>query len=160
MKKTARHGRVRLLPYVPEELAERVANVCSASGVTESAFVEGALRQYLDGTGDKALLLRRLDRLGRAVARDHRDLELLSEAFAVFVRTWFAHAPRIREDAKREARDLAENRYKQFVQHVVHEFSGGRRFLDDLPRELVASDAELDAIVATSVGASAGSRRD
>ena len=60
---------------------------------------------------------------------DHRDLELLSEAFAMFVRMWFAHAPRIREEAKREARDLAENRYKQFVQHVAQEFSGGRRFL-------------------------------
>jgi hypothetical protein len=150
MKKTARRGRVRLLPYVPEELAERLANVCSASGVTESAFVEGALRQCLDGTSDKALLLRRLDRLGRAVARDHRDLELLSEAFAVFVRMWFAHAPRVREEAKRDARELAETRYKQFVQHVAQEFSGGRRFLDDLPRESIASDAELDSIAADS----------
>jgi len=148
MKKTARRGRVRLLPYVPEELAERVANVCSSSGVTESAFVEGALRQYLDGTSDKALVLRRLDRLGRAVARDHRDLELLSEAFAVFVRMWFAHAPRIREEAKREARELAEVRYKQFVAHVAEEFSGGRRFLEDLPRELVAIDSELESIAA------------
>src|ERR1700730_9902327 len=100
MKKTARRGRVRLLPYVPEELATRVAHVSSSSGVTESAIVEGALREYLDGTGDKALLLRRLDRLDRSVARDHRDLELLSEAFAVFVRMWFAHTPRVREEAK------------------------------------------------------------
>ena len=72
MKKTARGGRVRLLPYVPAELAERVVSVCASSGVTESAVVEGALRQYLDGTSDKALLLRRLDRLGRAVEQRPR----------------------------------------------------------------------------------------
>jgi hypothetical protein len=151
MKKTARRGRVRLLPYVPVELAERVVHVCSSSGVTESAVVEGALRQYLDGTGDKALLLRRLDRLGRAVERDHRELELLSEAFAVFIRLWFAHTPRVPDDAKSSARLSAESRYKQFVEHVAQQFSGGRRFLDDLPREMIADDAKLDEIVENEV---------
>ena len=155
MKKTVRRGRVRLLPYVPAELAERVVGVCASSGVTESAVVEGALRQYLDGTSDKALLLRRLDRLGRAVERDHRDLELLSEAFAVFVRLWFAHTPRVADDAKQGARLSAESRYKQFVEHVAVQFSEGRRFLDDLPRESVANDAELDVVVGRSVVTSA-----
>jgi hypothetical protein len=30
----------------------------------------------------------------------------------------------------------------------VLEFAGGRRFIDDLPQEPVANDAELDAILA------------
>ena len=46
----------------------------------------------------------------------------------------------------------AESRYGQFVEHVSEEFSGGRRFLDDLSREVVANDAELDAIVDNSNG--------
>jgi hypothetical protein len=46
----------------------------------------------------------------------------------------------------------AESRYRQFVEHVSEEFSGGRRFLDDLSREVVANDAELDAIVDNSNG--------
>ena len=44
----------------------------------------------------------------------------------------------------------AESRYRQFVEHVSEEFSGGRRFLDDLSREVVANDADLDAIVDNS----------
>jgi hypothetical protein len=48
----------------------------------------------------------------------------------------------------------AESRYRQFVEHVSEEFSGGRRFLDDLSREVVANDAELDAIVDDSNGSS------
>lgn len=145
MKKTVRRGRVRLLPYVPAELGERVVSVCASSGVTESAVVEAALRQYLDGTSDRTLLLRRLDRLGRAVERDHRDLELLTETFAVFMRLWFAHTPSIPEDGKHAARMTAESRYRQFVQHVAEQFSGGRRFLDDLPHEALADEADLDA---------------
>jgi hypothetical protein len=144
MKKTVRRGRVRLLPYVPADLGERVVSVCASSGVTESAVVEAALRQYLDGVGDRTLLLRRLDRLGRAVERDHRDLELLTETFGVFMRLWFAHTPSISEDGKHAARMTAESRYQQFVQHVAQQFSGGRRFLDDLPRETLSDDAEID----------------
>ena len=39
----------------------------------------------------------------------------------------------------------AENRYRQFVDHVGEQFSGGKRFLDDLPRESLAEDSELAA---------------
>jgi hypothetical protein len=144
MNKIVVRGRVRIQPYILAELGERVDDVCASRGVTESAIVEAALRQYLDGTSDKTLLLRRLDRLGRAVERDHRDLEILTETFAVFMRLWFAHTPTIPEDAKQAARMTAEARYRQFVKHVAEQFSGGRRFLDDLPREDLSDDAELD----------------
>jgi hypothetical protein len=60
--------------------------------------------------------------------------------------------PSVPADAKPIARSTAESRYKQFVEHVVQQFSGGRRFLDDLPREVVADHVELTAIVERSVG--------
>jgi len=150
MSKTIRRGRVRLLPYVQPELAARLDKFCAASDATESAVVGAAIQQYLDGTSDATLLLRRLDRLGRALDRDHRDIELLSEAFAVFVRLWFAHTPNIPEDEKKLARTSADSRYRRFVEHVIEQFSGGRRFLDDLPRESIASDSELNAIADSS----------
>jgi hypothetical protein len=152
MTRSIRRGRIRLQSYVDPALAERLDRFCAAMGVSESAIVKSSLSQYLDGTSDATLLLRRLDRLGRAVARSQRDLELLSEAFAVFIRLWFAHTPSLPEDGKRAARMTAESRYKQFVEHVAEQFSGGRRFLDDLPHESVANDAELDAIAANSAG--------
>jgi hypothetical protein len=83
------------------------------------------------------------------VARTQRDLELFSQAFGVFMRLWFAHTPPIPEENKRSARTSAESRYKQFVEHVSQQFSGGHRFLDDLPHEAVANEAELTAVVAS-----------
>ncbi len=148
MTKTVRRGRVRLLPYVEAPLADRLRTFCAATAATESAVVAGALRQYLDGTSDATLLLRRMDRLGRAAARHQRDLELLSEAFAVFVRLWFAHTPTIPEDGKRSARASAESRYRQFIEHVAEHFSGGRRFLDDLPHDSIGDESELSAVAA------------
>ena len=145
MSKTILRGRARLVPRVSADVANRLAALCAATHSTESAVVEAALRQYLDGTSDQTLLLHRLNRLGRALERIHRDLELLSEAFGVFIRLWFAHTPAVQEDAKPSARRIAESRYKQFIEHVTHQFSGGQRFLDDLPRETLADDRELEA---------------
>lgn len=150
MTRATHRGRVRLQSYVDPAFADRVSRYCLAMGVSESAIVKSSLEQYLDGTGDATLLLRRLDRLGRAMARQERDLQILSHAFGVFTRLWLAHTPRVPDDAKRGARIDAESRYRQFVQHVAEEFSGGRRFLDDLPHELVANDGELDAIANSS----------
>jgi hypothetical protein len=146
VNKVVRSGRVRLQPYVDGELGRRLDQFCAATDVTESAVVAAAIRQYLDGTSDATLVLRRLDRLGRALARNQRDVELLSEAFAVFVRLWFAHTPNIPEESKGSARASAESRYRRFTEHVAEQFSGGRRFLDDLPHESIGEDGELATV--------------
>jgi hypothetical protein len=126
-------------------------------GLTTSSVVEAALRQYLDRTDDKMLLLRRLDRLGRAWNRTQRDLEIQMEAFGLWVKIWFAHTPRIPDDAKDYARRTAESRFAQFQQHLVEQFQAGRRFVDDLPRETIGDEAELSRMAseasATSTGA-------
>jgi hypothetical protein len=50
-----------------------------------------------------------------ALARTQRDLELVSEAFALWVKLLFAHTPTIPEDARRAARMTAQDRYRGFV---------------------------------------------
>ncbi len=143
--------RVRVYTRLPATLRDRVSSYCAASKISERAVFEAAVEQYLNGTSDMTLVLRRLDRLGRADDRVHRDVELLSASFAVFVRLWFAHTPSLRDEVKPAARSDAESRYRQFMDYVAQEFTGGRRFLDDLPRESIANDAELTAM-ATNAG--------
>ena len=120
---------------------------------------EGAFTEVVDGEDVRAALrggrddFRGLDL--HEVQRLHRDIELLSEAFGTGMRIWFAHAPTIPENAKPAARAIGEARYSRFVEHVAEQFSGGKRFLDDLPREPLANDAELAAAAATDAGAGA-----
>jgi hypothetical protein len=151
-------SRVRLQPYLTPELAKRLKLRCAASGMTESAGIAAAIEQWIDDASDRTLLFRRLDRLGRALERLHRDEGFLAEAFSVFVRIWLAHTPSLPEEGRSAARASAEGRYRQFVQHVVQEFSGGRRFIDDLPEERVADDAELGAILAKAAANEGGAR--
>ncbi|MGH7436582.1 MAG: hypothetical protein ACRENE_12990 [Polyangiaceae bacterium] len=146
MNSKTKTRRIRVYTRLPAALRDRVASYCAASKISERAVFEAAVEQYLSSASDMTLVLRRLDRLGRADDRIHRDVELLSASFAVFVRLWFAHTPSLREEAKPAARDDAENRYQQFKDYVAQEFTGGRRFLDELPRDAIGDDAELTAM--------------
>ena len=123
------------------ELRNRLTKYCAASGISERTIIEDALRKYLDGTDDSALILRRFDRMERALARDHRDLELLSEAFGRYMRMWLAtQAPSMAEGGMAATRGAAEARYKQFAQYLGAHFSQGHRFIHDLPVEALSGE--------------------
>jgi hypothetical protein len=143
MNPKAKTRSARVWTHLSATLRDRLSSFCAASNVTERAVFEAAIEQYISGTSDMTLVLRRIERLYRAADRAHEDVELLSAAFAVFVQLWFAHTPGLREELKAAAREEAESRYQHFKDYVTQEFAGGRRFLDDLPREAIADDAEL-----------------
>ena len=102
MNKASSKKIVRIGTRMRLDLRQRLAGFCAASGLTESAVISSGVEQYLVGTSDLALLLRRLDRFDRALARMHRDEQLFMQAFGVFVRLWFAHTPPVAEENKAE----------------------------------------------------------
>lgn len=155
-KSSRRAGRARIQPYLSAPLRKRFRAYCAATGHTESAIVQAALAQYLDGTSDHALLMRRIDRLGRAFDRLERDVQLLSEAFAVWVQIWFAHTPAIPVDGRDLARRESAARFQQFVDYVATKLSHGRSFVDSLARERIADDQELlETVEAAGAGQTA-----
>src|ERR1035438_4058564 len=89
-----RNERVRLQPYVDAPLAKQLAAYSAATGKTTSFVVQAALRQYLDRTDDKVLLLGQIAGLRRACDHTQRDLEIHMEAFAIYVKLWFAYTDR------------------------------------------------------------------
>jgi hypothetical protein len=139
---------IRVRPYLPAELARRMAQRCVVDRITISAAVTAAVEQWVDDTSDRMLILRRLDRLGRAIERIHRDTEFHSKAFSVFMHTWLVHTRSVAPQDRAAALESAKKRYRDIVNQVVDEFSDGSRFIDDLPKEALTNDAELDAILA------------
>jgi predicted DNA-binding protein len=139
---TIKVRRVRVGTRLSLELRARLTKYCAASGISERTVIEDALRKYLEGTDDMALLLRRFDRIERAQAREHRDLELLSEAFGRYMRLWFmAHAPSTADAGN--ARGASDTQYKHFAQHLGAQFAHGHRFTDDLPVEALKAEDDV-----------------
>jgi hypothetical protein len=140
---TTKVRRIRVGTRLSLELRARLTKYCAASGISERTIIEDALRKYFDAADDTQLLLRRFDRVERALAHDHRDLELLSEAFGRYMRLWFlAHAPSGGEAGKAAARGAAEMQYRQFAQQLGAQFVQGHRFVHDLPAEASLGEDE------------------
>lgn len=143
---------VRVQPYLRREDRQLLGEHCAATQTTASAVMRKALHRYLRPVDtDVTLLAGRVDRTLRVQARTQRDLQLLTETVAVFVKLWLAHTPAVAEPHRAVARASAEARYKQFVDYVSSQFSGGKRFVDDLPQDRVGQEREL-AELAESVG--------
>lgn len=151
-----RDERVRLQPYVDAPLAQQLAAYSAATGETTSSVVQAALRQYLDRTSDRVLLLKEMAWLRRACERHQRDVEIHMEAFAIYVKLWFAHPPQIAAKSKDYARESAESRFAKFQEFVVEQYQGGGRFVDDLPREVIADEAELSRRASEAPAAPSG----
>jgi hypothetical protein len=136
--------RIRVCARLSVELRDKLARYCAASGISERTVIEDALQKHLDGKSDTDLLLRRLDQVKGDMARNRRDLELLSEAFGRYMRLWFvAHAPSAGEAGKAAARATGEVPYRQFAQHLGAQFKQGHRFIDDFSPEAFAGDDDV-----------------
>src|SRR5580700_4298933 len=121
----------RIQPYIAREVRQRLARHCAGLGLTESAVVNEALTQYLDGTSDATLWMRRQDLLDRRVQRLARDLEILSQTVGMFLRIWFAHTPPLPKEARQAASQSGEQRYRLLLERVGLQFTEGKRFADD-----------------------------
>jgi len=124
--------RVRIGTRLTVEIRDRMMRHSAASGLPERAILENAIEQYLGGTSDHAVLLRRLDQLTAILAEQRREHELLSEMFAVFARFLFSVTPPVSEAGKSAARGLGDTRYAQFMKNVATRLSSGSRLRDDV----------------------------
>lgn len=137
--------REQIHPFVTPVLRKRLALYAAKRGLTQSAVVETALLEHLDGeVTDRALVMRRLDRLGRSLSGAQRDVECLGEAFAAFIRTWFAHTPRLAEDQRGPAEKAARLRYEQFLDYVAGQVAAGRSFTRTVAAKATPEEDETD----------------
>lgn len=133
--------RQQIYPAVTPALRKRLALYASKKGTSYSSVVESALTQYLDAeTTDRALLLRRMDRLGRDLAAVERDVDVLSHAFGLFLQMWFAHTPSIPDEMKRTAEQTARDRYERFLDHLTVEITKSESFV----RRMAGESARIE----------------
>ncbi len=100
-------------------------------------MIEAALEHFLNGTTEAATIGRGLGKLGQQTRALHADIEIFMLAFGSWTKSWFAHLPTLSDEASDAAGALARSRYARFVEYVAEEYVDGRRFINDLPSEIV-----------------------
>jgi hypothetical protein len=139
---------VRIYTRLSHALRKHLLAYCAATGRSERAVIEDAVERYLANPAKDPSTSGPLDRLVQAIdddrrlrERQHRDLELLSEAFGRFLRLWMivhastftqADTPEGAQTVSRQ-RATGETLYKRVAAVVADHFLRGHRFIHDFP---------------------------
>jgi hypothetical protein len=118
--------------YFDEELTERLEALATKPGTSKSAIVSDALRAYLARRGSREiddLLKMRLDRHGAQLTRIERDVQVLLESLALFVRYQLTVTAPLPEPDQ-AARAVGRDRFRAFVDQVGRQIAGERRTFD------------------------------
>ena len=121
--------------YLDDALTAQLEALALKPGSSKSAIVADALRGYLARRGAKELddLLKvRLDRITSQMGRMERDLQILLETLALFIRYEFTVTPPLPEVDQAAARAVAQDRYQAFIEQVGRRIAGGRTVGRDL----------------------------
>lgn len=121
--------------YLDDELTERLEALAGKPGTSKSAIVADALRAYLARRGAKELddLLKvRLDRVTNQLGRMERDIQILLESLALFIRYSFTITAPLPQSQEAAARAVAQDRYQAFVDQVGRRIAGGHTLSRDL----------------------------
>lgn len=136
----------KLSAYVSDSVAQRLELAARRPGTNKSAIVDAALDRFLnperDASGDAALI-RRLDRINRQLDRADRDLSIMAETFALFVRYYLTITPPLPAGDQDAARALGRERFEMFVAQVGKRIASGGRLVADVMEQVSTSNPDL-----------------
>ncbi|MGY3697653.1 hypothetical protein ACVIGA_007733 [Bradyrhizobium sp. USDA 3240] len=136
----------KLSAYVSDSVAQRLELAAKRPGTNKSAIVDAALDRFLnperDASGDAALI-RRLDRMSRQLERADRDVSVLAETIALFIRYYLTITPPLPSQDQDAARALGRERFEMFVAQVGKRVASGGRLVADVMDRVSTSKPDL-----------------
>ncbi|MEO0915933.1 MAG: ribbon-helix-helix protein, CopG family, partial [Pseudomonadota bacterium] len=135
----------RLNVYFDPTLLGELAALAARRKVSKSQIVEAALAAFLspDGADQReAAIVRRLDRLTRAIERLERDQSIGNEAMALFVKFWLTTTPPLPDEMREAAQASGKERYDGFVEALGRRLAKGKTLTKEVSEDLEDDDAE------------------
>lgn len=134
--------------YLSRNMSQHLARAAASPGVSQSAVVEAALKQFFDpAQAPQAVLVRRLDHQGRTLERQLHHIDLLLEALALFVQSYFNAVPPLAPAALDAQKALGAKRFEAFITELGRRIAGGTSLASTLlnPSPETQSTAANDA---------------
>lgn len=117
------------------EIARQLAELAIRRRASQAEIVEAALASFLSPDSSErmeAAVTRRLDRLARQNEKLEFQIEVVSEALALFVRFWLTANPPLPESATAAAQAQGKERYEGFVEALARRIETGKRFTSEI----------------------------
>jgi hypothetical protein len=149
--------------YLSPPLARKFELVARQRHGSRSALFEEALRANLEPQqvpGVEEALARRLNELHRAVGAIGRDVALVTESIALFVRYFLTITPPLPQSEQEPARLLGKERYQVFVTQIGKRLAGSHRLSSEVLETIATNQPDLFATDPDARTAVNGARTD
>jgi hypothetical protein len=116
---------------------------------SRSIVAEAAIASFLSPDADdrrEAALAKRLDRIDRNIQRVERDLGIINEAFAIFIRSWLTSTALLPETAQVAAHAKGGERYDKFLEVLGRRLAKGPTLRQEVPQDFEAGGRGASAV--------------
>ncbi|KAB2715152.1 CopG family transcriptional regulator [Brucella intermedia] len=128
----------RLSVYLDPGLKRRLTDFAERRGQSDSLIAEAAIASFLSPDADErkeAAIGKRLDRIDRTIQRLERDVGIVNEAFALFIRFWLTSTASLPDTVQAAARAKGGERYDKFLDALGRRLANGPRLRQEVPEE-------------------------
>ena len=134
----------RLSVYLDPAVMNRLADHAARRDQSRSLIAEAAIESFLSPDAaerQEAAITKRLDQFDRRMVRLERDVGILVEMLAVFVRFWLATTPTLSEPVAKAAHAKAAERYGAFVAALGRRLAKGPQLRQEIAEDIGHSSA-------------------
>ena len=134
--------------YISRPLATKFDQIAQQRHGSKSAMLEEALRLSLEPQrvpGAEEVLVRRLDQLHKVVGTVNRDVAIVTETLALFVRYFLTITPPLPQSEQEPARLLGRERFQVFVAQVGRRLATEHRLVSEVLETIASNNPDLFA---------------
>ena len=128
-------GKARLSVYLDPDMMAQLAELADLKRRPKSLIAEAAIMSFLtpdDADRREAVVTRRLDLLTRQGERVERDLSVVAETLALFIRFWLSVTPPLPQSAQAAAQAAGRERFESFLEALGRRLAKGRSVLREV----------------------------
>jgi hypothetical protein len=127
--------KARLSVYLDPDMMAQLAELADRKRQPKSLIAEAAIMSFLtpdDADRREAVVTRRLDLLTRQGERLERDLSVVAETLALFIRFWLTVTPPLPQSAQAAAQAKGGERFESFLEALGRRLAKGRSVLREV----------------------------
>lgn len=124
--------------FLPRDLVVALDEASRRTRRSKSEIVQAAVANYLSPDSDEAAeaaVVRRLDRVGRALERLERDVTISNEAIGLFVKAWLTATPSLSAGDQKAQSAKGQERYVGFLDALARRLASGRLLRSEVLEE-------------------------
>ena len=132
--------------YLSRPLARKFENVARQRQGAKSALFEEAMRANLEPEPQPGLeesLTRRLNEVSKAAKTTQRDVAIVTETLALFVRYFLTITPPLPQSEQEPARLLGRERFQVFVAQVGRRLATDQGLVSEVLETIAANEPDL-----------------